>query len=294
MPEFAVILLKLLVICEPPLTAAVLIAFLRGRPPRMLNPMRSYLVGRLVLASLQVALICAELYLAPGPQFWKAVYFYVWLAGILIILFLLYRAAAAVLSVLLQDVPGLRAMARLLYRWLVVVAVLMVVPAAATLSRALIRHRPVMALMLQLVRAYALAELLPLLFTIMVAAKRRLSLRTRIFGILLGCCLEPACYLARSWFTDGHFWGWGNFWTQLVTDCTLLLWLLYFSRPEGPVLLAPASPNMLHWDRIAHRTLKMRRAANPLTSVLSGFAPAAEGSDRVQAQASPRPSVLQG
>lgn len=260
MPLAALLTLRVLILAEPAITVAALAAYVR--PGRGLNlpAMRDYLVARLVLCLFEVGTLAGPRAVFPDPTTWTPRYFFLWWCGSLILAFLLFRVAGEALQVTLRPLAGLRALSAIAWRWLLVASVLLLVPAAVTSGRSILRTGHSTS-MLSLTGALALAEMLPLAFALLTGFRLGLSVRSRMFGVLAGLAIEPATSFLTVWFYNHRIWAWGNLLRQSATTATLLFWTVWFLLPVETTRFAALRGVLVRLDTAAQAVLRRHRPA---------------------------------
>lgn len=96
-----------------------------------------------------------------------------------------------------------------------------------------------------------LVEFLAAISVLILALKSGLSPRCRLFGILAGLSMEPAAELLFNWLQRLPLWTWSNLAYQIVTDSTLILWIVYLVLPDRQGPMKEPSERVLRWNQTA-------------------------------------------
>jgi hypothetical protein len=277
MPPVAVLMLRILILAEPAFAVAALAAYVRPGRGSSLPAMRDYLIARLVICTIDLGTVAGPRSIFPAPAAWTPQYFAAWWCSSLVLAFLLFRVAGQVLQVMLRPLAGLRALSTVVWRWLLVASLLLLVPAAISATVARLRHGHPFNV-LGLAAALAFAQLLPLALVFVVGFRLRMSVQSRMFGILAGLAVEPAANFLSVWFYSHSLWPWGNLLRQAAATATLVIWTVWFLLPVGTTRFPALQGVLLRLDTVALAVLRSRKGAQPLVT-----APA-PGSARLQAE----------
>ena len=263
MPPRALLILHILADAEPLLTVAALWSFLRVRQEVDLPAMRDYLLLRATWALLLTGLLVNF----PSRMLGE-IYFYAYWAGAFLLAMLLLRVAIASLDRFLWSFPGLLALRRIGYRWFLIAGSLLTVPVLYALIYAIALHadREAGWWSMRLGGAVGLVEFLAVASVLTVGLRAGLSPRSRIFGILLGLAMEPAANVILTWFARYGLWTWNNLILQIVTDSTLILWIIYLLLPDRGGPLNEPSEAVLRWDQVARWATRHRAVSKEETS----------------------------
>ena len=258
MPHPALLLFRVLTYAEPLLTVLALGAFLRVRREVDMPSMRDYLVVRTIWALLMTSLL-----LTFPSRLMGVIYFYLFWAGTLLLGALLLRIGLAALDRFLWSFPGLLALRKIGYRWFLIVASLLTVPVLYALTYAIICQAQNRAGWWsgRLNSTVCLVEFLAIAIVTIIGIRAGLSLRSRMFGILAGLGVEPAAKVLLTWFSSGGIWTWSNLAGQIVTDSTLILWIVYLLLPDHGGPLNEPSEAVLRWDQVARWAMRERPGA---------------------------------
>jgi len=254
MTESFLVLMQVLVLAEIPLAVAALAFSLRLRRREGTRFLRRYLAARVVSATANGIVMWIPWYAGLGGMHRMDLYFYVWFAGSFAMTWYLYRTSHESLAQLLGPFSGLRRLGTGLYAWLAFPAALLVLPAAVRIVLVLCGRISATVSLDRFMTVYSFAQLLPVVVTLAVGLRLGLRAHHRLFGILLGLALEPAFDLVISLVGVRQVWGWQNFARQIVTDATLVLWMLYLSRRSSAAAPnAESSPTLQRWDVVARQ-----------------------------------------
>ena len=220
--------------------------------------MRDYLVVRTIWA---LMMITSLLPLSPlshvlTPDEVYSCYFYAYWLGAFLLTILVIRVAMASLGRLLWSFPGLLALRRIGYRWFMGVGFLLITVVLYSLLSGLRSAQ-----WSHLGGAFGLVELLAVASVLMVGIRAGLSPRSRMFGILAGLGMEPAAEVLIASFARHHMWTWSSLILQIVTDSTLILWIVYLLLPDHGGPLNEPSEAVLRWDQVARWATRERPGA---------------------------------
>jgi hypothetical protein len=257
MPHSAALVLRGLAFGELFLTVVALAACLRLRAHPEMRAMRDYLAVRLVSVLLACIAFLLRSFPAVGAEPVSWLYFWAYWISLPALVILLLRVTGATLLAMLRPFAGLSTLAAVIRRWLQAALLFLVLP-TALVAVAAFRKSIAGILIFRLTNVLGMAQLIPLAAVIGVGTRFGLSPRTRHFGLLVGLSLEPATDLAIYWFPTVSFWSWDNLIRQIVTDCVLILWTVYFLRPEPDRALSPPSATLQRWDLLARKALPHR------------------------------------
>ena len=258
MPGTWLLLMKYLVVAEPLLTAGALVVYCRTRPEKRIAAVRQYLIARLVCVLINAVVLACSLSFPESRIFWRWTYFLAWYGSSFVLTWFLYRAAGSLFQLFLRPFRGLQALAAILYRWLIIVVLLVLLPSSIALVQSLSAANPSDQAMPRFIEAYGIAQFVPVAFALFAAVRLGLRASDLRFGILAGLCLEPLYDIIAIWFLQKGIWGWYNLFRQVVTDATLLLWISYFLRAHVRELILPAGANLEEWDLLVRRALRHR------------------------------------
>jgi len=244
----ALLILRYLADAEPVLTVLALGAFLRVRRQVDLPAVRDYFVARTVWAMVMISALLAWPRYPAGD-----IYTFAYWSGSLLLAILLIRVAMAIRDRFLSEFPGLRMLCEIGFRWLLIAAVLLTAPMVVALVNAhLYPHGDSAAYWAASVAgAVGLSEFLVIGSVLFVTLRAGLSLRSRTFGILLGLIMEPCAALILTWASGLGLWTRNNLVYQVVTDSTLILWILYLLLPDQQGPMKEPSESVLRWDQVA-------------------------------------------
>ena len=273
MPHSAALALRDLAFGELFLTIVALAACLRLRAQPEMRAMRDYLVVRLVSALIACIALLLRSFPAVGAEQVNWLYFWAYWISLPALVILLLRVTGATLLEMLRPFAGLSTLAAVARRWLQAALLFLVLP-TALVAAAAFRKSLAGILIFRLTNALGMAQLIPVVAVIVVGTRFGLSPRTRHFGLLVGLSLEPATDLAIYWFPTVSFWSWDNLIRQIVTDCVLIRWTVYFLRPELDRTPSPPSATFQRWDLLARKALRLRLSPDEETeSVQQGARP---------------------
>ena len=260
MSPVALLTLRFLILAEPALAVGALAAYLRPGRGMNLPSMRDYLVARLILCLFDWGTLAGPRSVFPDATAWTPAYFCAWWCGSLVLAFLLFRVAGEALQVTLRPLAGLRTLSAIVWRWLLIVSLLLLVPAALSSGAEILRHDRTIHV-LALAGALALVELLPLAFVLIIGFRLRMSVQSRMFGVLAGLAIEPATTFLSVWFYSHRLWAWGNLLRQSATTATLVIWIVWFLLPVETMRFAALQGVLLRLDTVALAVLKRHKPA---------------------------------
>lgn len=260
MPAVALLILHALIVAEPAITVAALVAYIRPGRGAHLPAMRDYLIARLVLCLIDLGTLAGPRSVFPAATAWTPRYFAVWWCGALVLAFFLFRVAGEALQLALRPLPGLRGLSKIAWRWLLVVSVLLLA-AAATTSGLAVAHNHSGIGVFSLTSALALAELLPIGFALLLGFRLGMSVRSRLFGVLIGLAIEPAANILTVWFYNHSIWPWGNLLRQIAATLTLAIWTIWFLLPADTTRFAALRGVLVRFDTAAQAVLRRYRPA---------------------------------
>lgn len=254
-----VFVLRALVAAEPLLTLTVLLICLAQRLRLPVRAIRDYLIARLAVISIQLAVLCLPWFIPSRRALAHALYFYIYWVSSFILAGFLCHVAGSTLRHFLRMVTGLPALSEVAYRWLLIAGLFLLLPVMLPVAEAIAGKEPSIA-MQRFMSTFSLAQLLPLTFVLGTAIRLRVSPKDRVVGFLLGLSLEPAVNMILAWFYDCRIWGLSNLMHQIVTEVALILWVVYFLLPERRTSQPLPGAALLRWDEIARRALRYRWA----------------------------------
>ena len=257
MPPAALLTLRLLILAEPAVTAIAALLWFRPAARRRLPPMRGYLLARLPVTSVSIALLYSRRFVALSTTTWIWIYLCAYWASFFLILLFLLRVAASAVQRILDDLPGLQALGQLFFRWLIFTTAFLVLPTAVALIRVFHTREVVSPALFRFITAVSLAQLLPLVLAFAVGIRVRTRPTGWILAILAGLGLEPGFDLATSWHRAAGVMIWSNLLHEQATYAALALWIACAFLPDFG-RTRPPSMTVLYWDRIARRVFHPR------------------------------------
>jgi hypothetical protein len=110
---------------------------------------------------------------------------------------------------------------------------------------------------------YPTVQLVPVVFVMAAGFWRGLPRSSRLFAILLGLALEPACSLLTPWpwKRSTSLVSMGNLVHEIASCGVLALWCVFFLLPDCRKQLRSASAGMLRLDEMARMAMRQRRSA---------------------------------
>ncbi|HVJ08917.1 MAG TPA: hypothetical protein VM554_11070 [Acidisarcina sp.] len=235
----------------PIVTAVALCAAVRGKVYERYPALVGYLVLTLlfgisfgVLPYGPVSIRAAQRYVW---YFWG--YWTVYLAcGVL-----LFFTIQQIFREVMQPLPGLSRLGVLVFRWVVIISVILA--ATSSYTPAQLSKHSLVSVATELMQCVSIMELCLLAFVTLVAQKLGLSYRSRPFGIALGFGMTSAIGFvatAIAFHQKGAFSTSAN----VVQACNIVaigICAYYFYRPEparNVVVMAPSS-SLLRWNEVA-------------------------------------------
>ncbi len=248
------LILRPLELGEPAAIFGVLAACRKRSRRQFLPEVGDYLIARFGFALWFLVLTYAPQFFA--VRWLHSAWLYVcgyWL-GYFVVMGYLFRVGRAVLRHLLSPLSGLLTLGETGYRWIVAAGILLTIPDAIGVPLTLSTHRVPIALF-RFTGAIGLAQLLPIGFVTALGLRLGLTLRSRLFALLAGLCIEPSMTLITSWFHVAGVSGWTNLAQEGATYGALLLLTAYAFLPEEVATAFRWSDTLRMWDRIAHSAL---------------------------------------
>lgn len=250
--------LRALVGFEPVFDLVALMAILKAGLSRRFPAMTIYLGFRTFSEGLLYFILKEHHFFAVSERTQTLTYIYAYWICYLIGAIVIFFALQEVFKAVMEPVPGLQRLGLVLFRWVSVVAVVVVLGLATLPS-----HRQGMndiflaTVTSQIMRCVAILEICLLAYLALSVHSLGRSFRGRVFGIGLGFGLEAAGDLIMSlmYSKPGTLWSVANLLLEFASVATLLVWTAYFLLPEpaeerGPITLPATSP-LLRWNEIA-------------------------------------------
>ncbi len=228
-----------------------LTAFFRHSPlRRQFSAMMAYLVFQVVSDVTLLTLMRVHTF---SPSVMYDAYFTVYWLSFLVGSATLYFAMRQIFDHVMEPLPGLKKIGRILFSWIAITSTIIVVTSA--LHPYGISLRAVPLAMIELMRCTSILELCMLAFLALSVHRLGLSYQSHVFGIGLGLGMLAATDFIMSAMT--------RFGTPMVSTmnlfgevgslCAFLLWTVYFflHEPARKTLMIPATSQLLRWNEIA-------------------------------------------
>jgi hypothetical protein len=275
MSPTAVLILRIVILAEPFYTLGTLLIWVSaGRRHSGIASMRNYLAVRVVNTTISISLLFGMRLTHLTATEWRWTYICSYWVGYLILVGIQLQVAGLVLQSVLRKLPGLQALAKGTFRWLVFAAFLLVLPVAVSLAIVFNAHDAVPVALFRFISTIAIAQLLPLVFVMAVAISFGFRLRSREIGLLAAFCLEPAVDLATSWFRVTGVLIWTNVVHEIASYAALTLWMLCAVLPRREDPLPPPNESLLLRDQMLRKALRRRlRVAEPEPELAQGGRP---------------------
>lgn len=254
MSHTAQLIPRLLEAGEPAATFIVMAAYLKRGHNWPVREMRDYLAARIVFGVWTLALAYGPRFFAAHRSQWAWIPVCGYWLGYFILMGFLYRVAGAALRDLLRPLPALLRLGQTGYRWIVAAGLLLAIPGAIRVVMSFPSRQFTLALF-HFKGSIAAAQLLPVGFVTAIAFRLGFRLRSRMGGLLVGLCLEPAAGTITSWFHLAGTWGWTNLAQETATYAALLLWAIYAFLPDEEPPQVQRSDTLRMWEQIAGRAL---------------------------------------
>ncbi len=217
---------------------------------RQFAAMRVYLAFKVFSDVMLLTLMRVHLF---SPSFMYDAYFSVYWLSFLVGSATLYFVMRQIFDHVMEPLPGLKKVGRILFSWIAVTSTIIVITSA--LHPYGISMRAIPLAMIELMRCTSILELCMLTFLALSVHKLGLSYQSHVFGIGLGLGMLAATDFVMSAMT--------RFGTPMVSTlnlfgevgslCAFLLWTVYFylHEPARRTLMIPATSQLLRWNEIA-------------------------------------------
>jgi hypothetical protein len=258
MSPAAYLTLKYLALAEPLVTIGALLAWIRaGKRNSGMPKMRDYLAARSVATTVNISLL--YIVLAHPRNYWLfTVYLYDYWADTFVQAWFMLRVLGDVLQQYLRSLPGLRTLTKVIFRWVLIAAVLLALPAAVAFAIVFIRARPIGPEVYTFFKVVAIAQVLPLSFVAILGMWIGSRPSGRNAGILTAFCLEPTWLFMMTWFHKPGVLVWTNLVNEIVCYAALGLWTWCAFHADREDQLPMPNPTLQHWDQLARRALRLR------------------------------------
>jgi hypothetical protein len=275
MSPTAVLILRILILAEPFYTLCALLIWVRAcRRHSGIASMRNYLAVRLANTTISISLLFGMRLTHLTATEWRWTYICSYWVGYLILVGIQLQVAGFVLQSVLRKLPGLQALAKGTFRWLVFAAFLLVMPVAVSLAFVFNAHDQVPLALFRFISTIAIAQLLPMVFVMAVAISFGFRLKSRELGILAAFCLEPAVDLATSWFRVAGVMIWTNVVHEIASYAALSLWILFALLPRREEPMPHPNESLLLRDQLLRKALRRRlRVVEPEPELVQGGRP---------------------
>lgn len=245
------VLKQVLLVIEPILLAATWWAFARSKCYPRLPAFGAYLACRFgVCAPLLLLLYGVRLHLVERHLAY-AIYYYVYWVGYLVVAGLALLVIREVFSHLMRPLPGLGRYGLMAFRWVTLTSVLISLATALYPMNA--GRDPLVAVTSGAMRCASILELCLLAFIMVSMQTLRLSPRSREFGVALGLGIIAAADLFGSALAFGHstLASLASYGSQIVVTVGVVVWMVYFARPEKETQIAEEMSSLQRWNEIA-------------------------------------------
>jgi len=251
---------KILVLLEPLLVLAVLLAFRKGRYGKRLPATRNFLLFRFITDCILVAIINVPHFVKITEVHIDYTYFYAYWSTYLVSAVLIFLVLREIYGELMSPLPEIRRLGMVAFRWVlvisgvigVVIAVSSVVSPAHTFAYTLIYIAELC------VRSVSILELCLLAFIVLTIQNLGRSFRSPLFGISLGFGLQAAADFVMDAITKWQHspvWSLPEFLVQVMTTCVLITWGVYFLLPERQeereIAIIPVQSPLIRWNDVA-------------------------------------------
>ncbi len=158
------LILQYLILAEPLVTIGALLAWIRaGQRGHGMPAMRDYLVVRFVNTTINIALLAFWVRVHAGPGSWQqTLYLYEYWIGFFVQAWFMLRVAEAVLQQFLGPLPGLRTLAKTVFRWVLAAAMLLALPAGIALAIVFVSRSGQISRLFRFLATISIAELIPI------------------------------------------------------------------------------------------------------------------------------------
>ena len=188
-----------------------------------------------------------------SPSTMYDVYFSLYWLSYLVGSIALYFAMRQIFDHVMEPLPGLKKVGRILFSWIAITSTIIVVATALHPYGLSLRAIPLA--MIELMRCTSILELCLLAFLALSVHKLGLSYKSHVFGLGLG--------LGMLATTDFLMSAMAHFGTTMVSTISLfgevgalgafMIWTTYFfmREPARKTLMMPATSQLLRWNEIA-------------------------------------------
>ncbi len=187
------------------------------------------------------------------PSIMYDAYFTVYWLGFLVGSATLYFAMRQIFDHVMEPLPGLKKIGRILFSWIAVTSTIIV--ATTALHPYGISMHAIPLAMIELMRCTSILELCMLAFLALSVHKLGLSYKSHVFGIGLGLGMLAATDFIMSAMTrfGSPMVSTMNLFGEIGSLCAFLLWTVYFflHEPARRTLMIPATSQLLRWNEIA-------------------------------------------
>jgi hypothetical protein len=257
MPPAALLTLRHLALAEPLVTIGALLAWIRaGRRNHGISTMRDYLAARSVNTTVNISLFYLHGVYVRVPWL-LAVYLDEYWVGFFVVAWFMLRVLGDTLQRSLRSTRGLQALAKTAFRWVLVAAMLLALPAGVALAIVWVSPSPNIEVLHRFFAAISIAQLFPIGIVMILGLRAGCNPGRRYSRILAAFCLEPAWVLITTWFRGP--WGvliWTNLVLEVVCYAALGLWTWYAFHPDREDQLPTPNPTLQHWDLLARKALR--------------------------------------
>lgn len=233
------------------INVVALTAFLRHADlRRRFSAMMIYLAFKVVSDLTLLTLMRVHTF---APSVMYDAYFTVYWLSFLVGSATLYFAMRQIFDHVMEPLPGLQKVGRILFRWIAITSTIIVVTSALHPYGISLRAIPLA--MIELMRCTSILELCMLAFLALSVHKLGLSYKSHVFGISLGLGMLAATDFIMSAMTrfGSPMVSTMSLFGEVGSLCALLLWTGYFflSEPARRTLMIPATSQLLRWNEIA-------------------------------------------
>ncbi len=217
---------------------------------RQFSAMMIYLAFKVVADVTLLTLMRVQFF---TPSIMYDAYFSVYWLSFLVGSATLYFAMRQIFDHVMEPLPGLKKVGRILFSWVAITATIIVVTSALHPYGISLRAIPLA--MIELMRCTSILELCMLAFLALSVHKFGLSYKSHVFGIGLGLGMLAATDFIMSAMTrfGAPMVSTLSLFGELGSLCALLLWTAYFflQEPVRKTLMMPATSQLLRWNEIA-------------------------------------------